>query len=99
MASDNLYGDRTVCQSYDGVHTIPPTIYVELGVWIPRGTDVRVLKIPRTNREKHQNQLQRASSHRPAMLLWASQCRHSLNVHLRVLRTGKIIHQPLPCHQ
>ena len=34
MAPDNLYGDRAVSQSYDGVHTIPPTVSVELGVWI-----------------------------------------------------------------
>lgn len=32
MAPNNLYGDRTMCQSHNSVHTIPATVSVELGV-------------------------------------------------------------------
>lgn len=34
MAWNNLYGDRTVCQSHNSVHTIPTAEALELEVWI-----------------------------------------------------------------
>ena len=37
MAPNNLYGDCTVCQSHNSMHTILAAISVELGIWNAMG--------------------------------------------------------------
>ena len=48
MAPNDLYGNRTVCQSHNSVYTLPAAVSVELGVWNAMGGRLPTSECPKS---------------------------------------------------